>query len=410
LKTRATPGGRTDCVLGKPTPRTNTDLEILRAVAIAFTLLCHMGWDILPKLGPAADAIHSRFKFWTGVDLFFAISGFIITASLCRAGVTQESFLRFAVPFWIRRIFRLLPSAWLWIGLTLLLTAGFNSNLSFGLMRYNLHEAAAAVANVANFYYYRWFSAGHSDYGSFGVFWSLSLEEQFYLIFPFLLYFASRRVLVGALACAFLGQVFAFRPAGFVPHQSSLLWFVRTDALILGVLIALWQDSPSYERMRPRFLQNAFLSLPILLLGVLLLAGVAASVALARWTTGLAALISGSLVLIASYDANYLLKPSRPKSALMWLGSRSYSIYLIHVTVRALVLEYKKSWGIPEGSAAAGLWTLASLVLILAVSELNYRLVETPFRSLGRQIAGRLQPKAGLRSSIPAPVAAAVTD
>ena len=374
---------------------TNTDLEILRAVAISFTLLAHLGWGILPRFGAVGRVVHSRLQFWTGVDLFFAISGFIITASLLRARRADQPFVKFAIPFWMRRAFRLLPSAWLWLALTLLLTASFNSHLSFGLLRDNLREAAAAVANLANFYYYRWFSSGHPDYGSFGAYWSLSLEEQFYAVLPFLLFFANRRAFVVALALGFLAQVFLHRPVGFVPGHSFLFWYVRTDALILGVLIALWQDSASYERVRPRLLGHSILSLPVLALGVILLAALPASAALAPVSTGLAAVVSGALVFIASYDADYLLKPSAFKRALVWLGSRSYSIYLIHVTGRAIVLEFKKSRGIAEGSAAAGLWTVVSIVLILTLSELNYRLVESRFRRIGRRAAARFRSWAG---------------
>jgi peptidoglycan/LPS O-acetylase OafA/YrhL len=267
------------------TPK-NTDIEVLRAVAVSFTLCAHLIWGLLPKIGSLGLKLQSMLRFWTGVDLFFGISGFIITSSLIK--IMQEEnphggaarargwreFFEMAIPFWTRRVFRLLPSAWLWILITLFLAATFNFHASFGTLRNNLHEAGAAFLNFANFYYYEWFAQNNPDYGSFGVFWSLSLEEQFYLVLPFLLFFVPRRFLIPALLAAFLAQVFLPRPDGFDPHHTSLLWFVRTDALILGVLIAFWKQHPSYQLCEPSFLRHGLLSLPLVGWCVLLLATV----------------------------------------------------------------------------------------------------------------------------------------
>jgi len=377
----------------------NTDIEVLRAVAISFTLCAHLIWGLLPKIGIIGLKLQSMLRFWTGVDLFFGISGFIITSSLIK--IMQEEnpadgtprprgwrdFLEVAIPFWIRRVFRLLPSAWLWILITLFLAATFNSHVSFGTLQDNLHEAGAAVLNFANFYYYEWFAKNNPDYGSFGVYWSLSLEEQFYLVLPFLLFFVRRRFLVPALLAAFLAQVFLPRPNGFDPHHSSLLWFVRTDALILGVLIAFWRQHESYRLSEPRFLRHGILALPLVGLCVLLLATVPASREVAPVSTGLLAIVSGVLVLIASYDENYILPPSRFKTALVWLGSRSYSIYLVHVPCHSFIMELKASAGIAEGSMTSVVLTLACIPLILLVAEANYRLVETRFRRIGRRLA-----------------------
>lgn len=384
----------------------NTDIEVLRAVAISFTLCSHLLLGLLPKIGELGKKLQSLFQFWTGVDLFFGISGFIITSSLLKimredgstGGTTARdgmTFLRVAVPFWIRRVFRLLPSAWLWIIITLLLAATFNLHGTFGTLHNNLHEARAAVFNVANFYYYKWFAANNSSYGSLGVYWSLSLEEQFYLLLPLLLFFLDRRLLIAVLSGLFLAQVFLPRPDGFIPHHTSLLWFIRTDALILGVLIAFWREHRSYRFARPDFLRRGRVSFPLIGALVLLLATITAVPATAAFSTGVAAVISGLLVLIASYDNDYILRPSRFKTAMVWLGSRSYSIYLIHIACHSSVIEFKRSIGLPEGGLVSEMLTLACLPFILILSEMNYRFIETPFRGMGRRIAAGFAIKAG---------------
>jgi peptidoglycan/LPS O-acetylase OafA/YrhL len=162
---------------------------------------------------------------------------------------------------------------------------------------------------------------------------------------------------------------------------------VRTDALILGVLIAFWKQHRSYQLSEPGFLRHSYFSLPLVGLCVLLLAMVPASRAVAPVSTGLLAIISGGLVLIASYDKNYILPPSRFKAALVWLGSRSYSIYLIHVTCHSFIMELKKSAGIAEGSMTSVVLTLACIPIIFLVAEANYRFIETRFRRIGRRLA-----------------------
>jgi len=398
--------------MNKAAPSRNTDIEVLRAVAISFTLCSHFIWGLLPDFGSVGLKLQSMVRFSTGVDLFFGISGFIITSSLIRIlqdnnpslGMARtggwKGFFAIAIPFWIRRGFRLLPSAWLWILITLFLASKFNSHSSFGAFQDNLHEAGMAVLNVANFYFYERFARGYLAHGTLGVFWSLSLEEQFYLLLPFLLYFFHRRFLIPVLLAAFFAQVFVHRPAGYIPGHTSLLWFTRTDALILGVLIAFGQQRPSYRLNEPRFLRCGFLALSLVSLCILMLAMVPAFNEVAPISTGLVAIISGVLVLMASYDNNYILQPSRLKTALVWLGSRSYGIYLIHATCYSFSIEIARSLGIAGGNMTSVLLTIWCISFTLALSEMNYRFIEAPFRRIGRQMADDFSLKLKDKSTI----------
>ena len=160
----------------------NQDIEALRAVAVIFTVLCHL-IDLVTWKGDWT-ALFPKINYWGGVDLFFCISGFVIAGSLIRQQ-RPGSFRDFAVPFYIRRIFRIWPPALFWLGVSLLATIVFNSSLAFGHFKSVLGDATAAALQVANFYY----MSCTGDCGKEAVYWSLSLEEQFYLIFPFLAVF-----------------------------------------------------------------------------------------------------------------------------------------------------------------------------------------------------------------------------
>src|SRR5579863_7835166 len=94
----------------------NNDIEMLRGVAILFVLADHIFgfWDI-PNLQSTLDHYAS---FWGGVDLFFAISGFVIAQSLLRSMIGLQSAqdkVRALVSFWIKRVWRLWPAAWFWL-------------------------------------------------------------------------------------------------------------------------------------------------------------------------------------------------------------------------------------------------------------------------------------------------------
>jgi peptidoglycan/LPS O-acetylase OafA/YrhL len=127
----------------------------------------------------------------------------------------------------------------------------------------------------------------------------------------------------------------------------------------------------------------------------LMLAMVPAFPAVASISTGLVAIISGVLVLMASYDNNYILPPSRFKTAMVWLGSRSYGLYLIHATGYSFSIEIANSLGIPGGNMTSVLLTIWCFSFILALSEINYRLVEAPFRRIGRRLADDFAKKSG---------------
>jgi peptidoglycan/LPS O-acetylase OafA/YrhL len=371
------------------TEHKNRDIEILRAAAVSLVLLSHWAPHALGRLGSTWERLPNFTAAWSGVDLFFCISGFVITGSLLReldGGPTR--FAEFALPFWIRRACRLWPSAWLWAGIPLFLACFFNTTGLFGVPHNTGIDAAMSVLNVANFHFLA--CLGSQSCGSLTVYWSLSLEEQFYFVFPFLVFFAPRRVLVAVLIGAALSQLFLVRNNAFESTTHSVLWFIRTDAICLGALIALWQNSPSHTLVRPTILRRGTMS--VLVTGVLLCAlAVAAAPALAlSAATGVIAVISAILVWIASYGTGFVFpRIAALEPALLWLGSRSYSLYLIHEVAARFSTELRAR--IAAGSVGT-IAVLSGIVLTIALTillaELNYRFVETPVRRLGRRMAG----------------------
>ena len=97
-----------------------TEMNIVEAIAVIFVVFSHFGSLPAWHDNKAYGWITERFVFWTGVDLFFCISGYVITRSLLPKldGVTGKQFWAQVVAFWIRRWYRIIPLAWAWVGIT----------------------------------------------------------------------------------------------------------------------------------------------------------------------------------------------------------------------------------------------------------------------------------------------------
>jgi len=367
--------------------RINPDIEVLRAIAVTMTLIVHL--DGLLFWG--SDKLHGfqRVLFsGGGVDLFFCLSGYLITGNLLRdlKRNPYASLKSIAIPFWTRRIWRILPSAWAWLAIVLLLDLFFNRSNYFGTPLGNLKDAAAVVAQVSNFHFWACFNVKGYTCGVNQIYYSLSLEEQSYMAIPFLLFFLSRNKVLLVLGLVVLAQLLLPRPV------LSILWYVRTDALALGAILALSRDSRIYQTMEPRFLSNgwaATAALSILVVALPLVQGLDASISF--WN-GIVSVICVVIVYIASFDKSYILPNSALKRVLVYLGSRSYAIYLIHIPAYRLTREI---WAriVSDPSMIDGKYTfrfvVTAIALILVLSEINYRLIETPLRQYGVRVANR---------------------
>jgi peptidoglycan/LPS O-acetylase OafA/YrhL len=382
------------------------DIEVLRGVAVIFVLIEHARINLFPWIGGAETRLYTYFGFWSGVDLFFAISGFVIARSLLPTLATKTdavAFFNAAIAFWVRRAWRLLPSAWLWLAIILAASAFFNRAGAFWPFRANLEGAVAAVLDVANFRIMTVFRA--ADPGASFHYWSLSLEEQFYIALPFLAY-ALRQRLPYLLAFVVVGQFFVTRAGPDTTKLGLILNQLRTDAISLGVLIAIWSEHPTYRLFEPTMLAKPrLLGVTALVLLVFLLAAASTqALDLVPFQIGLVAVISAVLVLIASYDRDYLCPDGPFKPFMLWVGSRSYALYLIHIPAYFLAREI---WFRiePPGTvfdAAYGLrFLLTGGALLVSLTELNYQFVELPLRSRGARIAQTLSGRVQRQRRVP---------
>ena len=367
----------------------NLEIEYLRAVAIGMTLLCHLP-SLLPQYDLLFSSIFNVFMPWTGVDLFFCISGYVVCRAYLNVFDEQREQGRFwiaAKAFWIRRIYRLLPTAWLWVLIPLVLSLAFNSSGVFGSWYENLRSITAVLTfsgNIANQF--------GVILGPNSVYWSLALEEQFYFIFPLFLLFVTsgkRRVITLLILIALQ---FGLDRNMFGDARAAFASSIRLDAMMWGVLICIFSRSDLYRQFEPVFLKsNPLPALAITLLLIYLLGAIAGQMIALPAAVGLIAIVSAILVFLASFNAGYIYCPYWLSGALQWLGARSYGIYVIHLTAYRFSHEIWSRHAATNGASLDAGYTLqlaiTAFVLIAVLSEANYRLVEVPLRRKGALIA-----------------------
>ena len=282
----------------------------------------------------------------------------------------------------VRRFWRLQPMAWFWVAFPLVLAELLPASGAFHTAHANYSSAFTAIFAINNLYGSLLPTVGATP-SLFFPYWSLSLEEQFYLLLPVIVYVSGRqleRVLVIIVASAFL------LPA--VP----VLIYTRLGALSLGVALSMWRHRPAYAMAEPRFLSRNRVVRAVFLVVMLWLLGTMTTnifFDIQQVKLGLTEVLAGALVYTASFDRGYIMAAGTFRQALCWVGSRSYGLYLTHIPAYALAREiiwhvHRPAFVHDNREAAAHL--LLGLALAAAFAEVSYRLIETPSRKFGRKL------------------------
>jgi peptidoglycan/LPS O-acetylase OafA/YrhL len=363
--------------------RYNQEIQALRAVAVLIVVVHHTAglffWDP-DKWGAIGQGM------WVGVDLFFCISGYVIAKTLLPRleEKTGVPFWKEVGAFWLRRLYRISPTVWLWMSIVMLAGPLFNFLGTKGFSSQNLGEAAAVILHVANFHVFTC-SQKQNACGDFGIFWTLSLEEQFYLALPILALVFRKRLTLFLIALVII-QIGLDRN-----EWSSVLTLVRTDAISLGVLLAIFSRTEIYRALEPKFSNSR---LRFVIPPALLFALVATTrYDIVTFDTGLAAIVSVVIMWISSYDKGYFFRPSIFRSILVWIGERSFAIYVIHIFAYWFTRVIWQHLA-PSGTQFNGTYTLrfalTALALIFVLADLNFRFVEEPLRRRGQRKATAL--------------------
>ena len=332
--------------------RLRSDIQALRGIAVLLVIVQHA------REGLVAAG-------YLGVDIFFVVSGFLITGLLAR-GIAEGSFS--FREFYFRRAKRLLPAAYVTFAVTAI---GAAIVLDLKEWQDFSRQLAGAVTFTANFVL--WNQTGYFE-GAAALkpllhVWSLSVEEQYYLLAPAAMVLLPRRWWMIAAALVFTAS-FAFY-LWLAPRDPSTAFYLlptRAWELALGSLAALL---PWSERARKNMM---LLSLPALV----------ALIAVPVWPMGLPAPWKLPAVCFATFVIICRTTESDSNSPLVrafaGVGDASYSLYLAHWPVFALLNNY--AIGDPDMGRPPVPATVVAALAAFVLGYLLYRYVETPMRRM----------------------------
>jgi peptidoglycan/LPS O-acetylase OafA/YrhL len=299
------------------------ELDGLRGIAILLVLVFHF----TPRSGPLAFLVHVFQLGWTGVDLFFVLSGYLITGILVDT-VGRRSYYR---NFIVRRCLRIFPAYYVSLVICCILTYYPFAPRWGEFLRAGGWWYVSYLGNVKVF-----LDAAWPGLAILTPLWSLQVEEQFYLTFPLLVWAVKRQTLAKVLAASVVVAL-GLRIVMSVAMPKNMfgvytLMPCRMDALAMGGLIAIAQ------RERPEWLKGRWvgwmtLGAAVTVTAIILLYSNSDPWPFGMRTIGYTAidlLFAGILVMLMSWRQPWLLRICRVR-ILVWVGTISYGLYLLHV-------------------------------------------------------------------------------
>ena len=348
----------------KPLAKRIPELDGIRGLAILLVLVWHYipcQIDMAPT--PAWRSWSNYLSLtWSGVDLFFVLSGFLIGGIL----LDNSKATNYFQVFYARRMLRIFPLYYLlFFSYLLFIILPVGSSRAFSWLVHDPMPLWSYATFCQNY-----FMGLRNTFGChwLGITWSLAVEEQFYLLLPPLIWLLPRRMLALLSVCAIAAApVLRYHFPGF--HQSAYTP-LRCDSLMTGVLLALAVRNPNVLDGLHRNKGS------IVLL-------TAASLACVVWMTVekaqygfltnsvLAGFFAGLLILVVIGPSSTLAAVFR-LPALVWLGTVSYGIYIYHQLVSGLVHGFLAG-GPPTLNSIPSLGrTVLALGLTLLLSAVSY--------------------------------------
>lgn len=393
-----------------PTPQSGfiPELNGLRACAIILVFLLHVRAYIPATHLPGAILQNYLGLGWAGVDLFFVLSGFLITGILLDTRTATNYFSG----FYARRVLRIFPLYYVVLTAVILTGVFLNSSTVSAVLPQPSDRWLyySYLTNWLNLWKEHW-GRGYTNY--LAHFWSLAVEEQFYFVWPLIVWLIPSRAVPWVAGC--LAAFAALLRLAWVAHSGAQIaiaisTFTRMDALFIGALSASLFRNPALMLRARKWLPSiAILGIGSFLLAfsALLLSDLQDADALEDATMLLSqsggytalAIGFGALVLLAAYrsqENNWFQAILRSRT-LESIGTYSYGIYVFHVPLLGAANIYLAPRLFPDDEP--GLWMGLAFIVVFAavtfiVSALSYNLFERRILAYKRFFEPRIAPPA----------------
>lgn len=361
----------------------NLEIDRLRAIVMIMVMLAHFTRIYFPS------SIKQDIQFLTTLmDLLMVISGYVISTVLVewvdQFKGSASALVSVIKAFYIRRIWRIYPVA-CFVMLSVIAVSYFSMRGS-GL--------AGSGSNAEAIYYYLTFRFNYyfiSNHLSLALapYWTLALEEQFYLIFPlFLLLTRSNRSRMLILVCVLALIIFVIRPLTLQSYPLLGLFFTQTrfDGFIYGYFIYCISNQSWFRTLSiPESFHPLLRTMSLLLIIYLLCALTVMPLSMSMMIT-LGAFLSFLIVLAAARECEIIIFPPLIQKGLDVMAPRAYSAYLTHMPAFLLMDAYFKN-----SSWSNGVWSysrpLVALTFTAICIECVYQWIEKPSLQKGRRIS-----------------------
>jgi len=354
-----------------------SQLDGVRGIAILLVLVCHL-FSLQVVAHPKSIlnyCVRATSVTWSGVDLFFVLSGFLIAGIL----LDHRNSSNYFQVFYLRRICRIFP---LYFVLLILFVAASAAGLAGSASYHWLFHRPFPVWSYATFTQ-NVLMAANDDYGAhwLSVTWSLAVEEQFYIIIPLLVYVLPRKTLVSIFVLAIIAApILRCAIPGYGAYVNTLC---RSDALLSGATLAIlvrWHPFVHFVQENRRLILAIFL---LMLIGVAVMSFYPLPFGTFKlfWLGGFYSLFI--LIAYAGLDPRMVAFLRFPP--LVWFGQLSYGIYMIHEVVSGLFHGYLRHGEPRMHSLHDALITLSSFCVTLVLATLSYHLFEKPILNFGHR-------------------------
>lgn len=345
------------------------EIDGLRALAVLSVIAYHLEGTLLPS-------------GFLGVDIFFVISGYVITQSLLHD--IDNKLGNFLISFYTKRIKRLLPAL-----ITIVLVAAISISLVANREYIYMTDGTGlrALLGISNIFLYQismdyW--GGVAQLNLLLHTWSLGIEEQFYFLFPMILWIIFNKrldknvnpkyvAIVIFLAFFFISASLYLHTSLTSPQATFYLTPFRLWELLSGVIIYIYTETKVADKLNEKISNNAFnnlLSATLVLSAICLLNSTDQQLPIASRTL-LAVVLTSCLIIVFNFDSK--IRTIFTLTPIVYIGRISYSLYLWHWVIISLT-----KWIFAKNEISISRLLTQTLIIFIA-SAISYELIEKKF-------------------------------